>query len=345
MNQISKISPIMRDTRSRSTTDKTSLPSEFSDQTAWATWLYFVDEMTQSDVAKAIGVSRVTVIKLLNDAKTRGLVNVRINPSLTAHVQTSRRLAEVYNLNSAMIVPENPNRPMIKQLGDAGAHLLLDGLTKGDVVGVAWGKTVLSAIQSMKLEEPVSDLTVVQVAASPTGLSADFSPELCVSLCANNLGARSVTLMAPALLSSPELKAMLLNEPTIRNQMDVIRSANKVIFGVGELSRDATLSESELHSAATIEKMAKSGSVGALLGRFVDDKGVEMTGPTHDRMLGLSLDELRSIPVRICLAGGKEKCSAILATLRGGFATDLVIDLPTAKMLIEATENDTGKRT
>ena len=29
----------------------------------------------------------------------------------------------------------------------------------------------------------------------------------------------------------------------IRNQMDVIRSANKVIFGVGQLSEDATTGE------------------------------------------------------------------------------------------------------
>lgn len=338
MNRISKITPYMTSRPPSSASGKPMPPVEFSDQTAWAAWLYFVDEMTQSDVAKALGVSRVTVVKLLNDAKERGLVNVRINPSLAARVKTSRLLAETYRLNSAIVVPENPQRPMIKQLGDASAFLLLDGLTKGDVVGVAWGKTVLAAIEIMQLEQPVDDLTVVQVAASPNGLSADFSPELCVSLCANKLGARSVSLMAPALLSSPELKAMLLNEPTIRNQMDVIRSANKVIFGVGQLSADATLRESELHSAATIDKMVKSGCVGALLGRFIDDNGAEMTGPTHDRMLGLSLDELRSIPKRVCIAGGKDKFAAILATLRGRFVTDLIIDLPTAEMLIEAAE-------
>ena len=121
-------------------------------------------------------------------------------------------------------------------------------------MGVAWGKTVLSAIESMQIEETVDNLIVVQVAASPNGLSADFSPELCVSLCANKLGARSVSLMAPAILSSPELKAMLLSEPAIRHQMDVIRSANKVIFGVGQLSEDATIRESQLHPVATIEK-------------------------------------------------------------------------------------------
>ena len=338
MNRINKINPTMTDARFSSHSGKSMPPVEFSDHTAWAAWLYFVDEMTQNEVAQAIGVSRVTVIKLLNDAKERGLVNVRINPTLATRVKTSRLMAEVYGLNSAIVVPENPNRPMIKQLGDAAAFLLLDGLTAGDVVGVAWGKTVLSAIESMQIEETVDNLTVVQVAASPNGLSADFSPELCVSLCANKLGARSVSLMAPALLSSPELKAMLLSEPAIRNQMDVIRSANKVIFGVGQLSEDATIRESELHSAATIEKMAQSGAVGALLGRFIDDSGIEMTGHTHDRMLGLSLDELRRIPNRVCIAGGKNKFAAILATLRGGFVTDLVIDLPTAEMLIEAAQ-------
>ena len=84
--------------------------------------------------------------------------------------------------------------------------------------------------------------------------------------------------------------------------------------------------------------MAQSGAVGALLGRFIDDSGGEMTGYTHDRMLGLSLDELRRIPNRVCIAGGKNKFAAILATLRGGFVTDLVIDLPTAEMLIEAAK-------
>ena len=340
MNRINNITPCM--TKDDSTSDagatKPKVPLEFSDLTAWAAWLYFVDGMTQSDVAKAIGVSRVTIIKLLNDAKERGLVTIRINPILAARVDTSRRLAETFGLNSAVIVPENPQRPLIEQLGDAGAFLLQDGLHRGDVVGVAWGKTVLSAIESMRLEKPVEDLTVVQVAASPNGLSADFSPELCVSLCANKLGARSVSLMAPALLSSPELKAMLLNEPSIRNQMDVIRSANKVLFGVGQLSGDATIRESELHSTATIKKMLKSGAVGALLGRFIDRDGVEMTGPTHDRMLGLSLDELRRISNRICLAGGPDKTAAILATLRGGFITDLVIDLPTAERLLREIE-------
>ncbi|MBV6656916.1 MAG: sugar-binding transcriptional regulator [Devosiaceae bacterium] len=315
-----------------------AVPSEFADIMVWAAWLYFVDAMTQSDVAKTIGVSRVTVIKLLNEAKEKGLVNIEFNPVLAARVETSRRLAKAFDLNSAFVIPDNAERPLVERLGDAGAYLVQDGLQAGDVIGVAWGRTVLAAIRNLGLDQPIDDLTVVQVAASPNGLSADFSPELCVSLCANNLGARSVTLMAPALLSTPELKAMLLNEPSIRKQMAVIRSANKVLFGVGELTDGATVYTSELHSADALDQMVKTGAVGVVSGRFLDADGNEMPGPNHDRMLGLSIDELRGIPIRICVAGGLDKTRAILAALRGGLITDLVIDLATAEALMAQVE-------
>ena len=112
-------------------------------------------------------------------------------------------------------------------------------------------------------------------------------------------------------------------------------SANKVVFGVGELTAEATLRTSGLYSLEGVDNMIKAGAVAAILGRFVAPDGKEMIGPTHDRMLGLTLDELRAIPKRICLAGGPQKTAAILAALRGGLVTDLVTDLETAKILMQ----------
>ena len=189
-----------RPTRPRHERDRPSLPAEFPDIVSWAAWLYFVDELTQSEVAEAIGVSRVTVIRLLNDAKEKGLVSVRINPQLASRVGISRRISEIWGLNSTIVVPDNPRISLVEQIGQAGAFVLVDSLKPGDVIGVAWGRTVLAATHSIELEAPIPDLTVVQVSASPNGLSADFSPELCVSLTANKLGARSVNLMAPAIV-------------------------------------------------------------------------------------------------------------------------------------------------
>jgi DNA-binding transcriptional regulator LsrR (DeoR family) len=310
-------------------------PIEFPDAITWAAWLYFVDEMTQSEVAEAIGVSRVTVMKMLNDAKRAGIVSIKIRPKIASRVSVSRELAAYYGLNSVMIVPENPTIPLTERLGKAGAFALMDNLVPHDVVGIAWGKTVLSVAQNVRLDSPVENITVVSVSASPNGLSADFSPELCAALFANNLEARSVNLLAPAIVSSAELRAMLLNEPSIRAQLDVIRSANKVVFGVGDLNSGATVRGSELYSAKTIDELVENGAAAVILGTFLDGEGGEMASPTHDCTIGIGLDEFAAIPQRLCVAGGTAKIEAIRATLMGGYATDLITDFQTASMLLE----------
>ena len=311
------------------------IPTEFPDVTTWAAWLYFIDKITQNEVAKIIGVSRATVIKLLDDAKKTGIASVSINPKIATKISTSRELAKKYKINSVMIVPNNPKKQLIDQIGKAAAFTLVEELKEKDVIGIAWGKTVLAMAKNINLQKQFQQLTVVQVCASPNGLSADFSPELCASLCSNNLNARSVNLMAPAIVSSSELKNMLLEEPSIKAQMQMIKSANKVVFGVGILKKGATIRHSELHTQKTIDNMIKKGAVAAILGRFINKNGNEIKEPTHHRTMGITLNELKAIPSRLCLAGGTSKVNAIKATLNGGFVTDLIIDLNTARRLIE----------
>jgi len=51
-------------------------------------------------------------------------------------------------------------------------------------------------------------------------------------------------------------------------------------------------------------------------------------------MIGLTLPEIDRIPMRICLAGGAAKASAIRATLDGGHATILITDELAARALV-----------
>ena len=49
-------------------------------------------------------------------------------------------------------------------------------------------------------------------------------------------------------------------------------------------------------------------------------------GPLNRRLVGISFDSLRRIPIRIGLAAGKDKATAVRAALRSGFVTALVVD-------------------
>ncbi len=309
------------------------VPAAFDDAVIWAAWLYYVDQLNQFDVATTLRVSRATVVNLLQEARERGVVNIRLRSDLVARTGLARGLAARFGLAEALVIPRGGDGHLVDRLGEAAARLLGDQLRPGDVIGAAWGRTVLAAARAISLPEPVTPLTVVQVAGSSTA-SEDFSPELCTSLLATRLCARCVNLLAPALLSSAELRDQLMAEPMLVHQIELVRSATRILFGVGDLAAAGTLRKSGYASAETVARYVEAGATGAIVGRFIDARGQPVPGELDRRMVGLTLDELRAVPVRIAVAGGVGKLDAIRATLVGGHVTHLVTDADTAGTLL-----------
>lgn len=311
----------------------TSVPTEFDDAVVWAAWLYYADELTQSEIAKKLHVSRATIVNYLQEARERGIVSVNISPRAGGRTRVARALLERYGLKGAFVIPMGEEANLVKRLGDAGARVLADQIEDGDTIGVAWGRTVLAAADRIALTRPLDNLTVVQVCGSSTG-EPDFSAELCTSLLSNRINARCVNLLAPAVLSTPELKAMLLAEPVLQKQMALVHSANRILFGVGDIGPGATVRASGIVSRAEVDDYIDRGAVGVILGRFIDRHGRPIGGAHDERMVGITLEELKHVPSRICVAGGATKIQAIAATLEAGYATHFVTDIATGEALL-----------
>ena len=48
-----------------------NVPPEFEDALVWVAWLYYADQLTQSEIAQVLKVSRATIVKMLQDARER----------------------------------------------------------------------------------------------------------------------------------------------------------------------------------------------------------------------------------------------------------------------------------
>ena len=312
-----------------------SVPAEFDDPLTWVAWLYYADQLTQTEIADILKVSRATVVKLLQDARERGIVTIRLNIEASTRTQLSRAIAQKYGLEAVHLIPALRRGPLPARLGDAGARVLADLLRPGDIIGVAWGRTVLAVAKAMPMPERPEPYTVVQICGSSPGGTAEFSPELCSSLLASRLSARCANLLAPAVLSSAKLRDQLLGEPSLVGQFKLIRSANRIVFGIGDLGPSATVRASELVSDAVIDSYIAKGAVGVVIGRFVDAEGHQIEGELDDRMVGVNLKELKTMPGRLCVAGGREKIVAIRAVLKGGYVNRLVTDVETAGELLK----------
>lgn len=313
-------------------------PAEFDgDPIVWAAWLYYEERMTQEEVADQLGVSRASVVNFLQEARDRGIVTIAV---ASRHLQTvglARELCDTFGLANCLVVPDDGGRlPSYERIGKAGARLLIEQLQPDDILGVSWGRTVQSLSTSLP-ELHLPGVAVVQIAGSSIG-TADFSPELCTSNIANRIGARCINLHAPGIVSTPQIKKLFMQEPALIETFAIIRSCNKVLFGVGGVDRAGTAMRSGYMTPEKIAPYLKRGAVGVIAGRCLDREGRPVLGALDEQIIGLSLAEIAKVPERICVAGGIDKADAIRAALRGGYATVLVTDEATAQALLVQSE-------
>jgi dihydroxyacetone kinase-like protein len=83
------------------------------------------------------------------------------------------------------------------------------------------------------------------------------------------------------------------------------------------------------------------GDIGA---RYFDAQGMPVECDVNDRVVGLTLDELRRVPLRIVAAGGRDKDRAIHAALRTGLISVLVTDAGTASRVLAVHRKEVGPR-
>src|SRR6186713_2885894 len=70
-----------------------------------AAWLYYIEGLTQEDVATSMGVSRAKVIRLLAGARDHGIVHIRIEAKGSEQLALERRLIETFGLSEAVVAP------------------------------------------------------------------------------------------------------------------------------------------------------------------------------------------------------------------------------------------------
>ncbi|WP_349364988.1 MAG: sugar-binding transcriptional regulator [Roseitalea porphyridii] len=303
-----------------------------------AAWLYYHDGLNQNEIAARLKVSRATVVNYLQEARERGYINITLAAEPFTNHRIAHELCGMFDLRAAYVLPDGAGGELeqFERAVRGAANWLPSLLAPGDRLGVAWGKTIYDTADQI---EPVTipDLEVIQLVgsmATPYG----FSAEVCSSNVARKLGAKCVNLHVPALLSTPEIAATLRKEAIIAAQLEAIDRCNKTLFAVGSCDHDSHIVTSGIASHADLDWYVAHGAAGVLCGRFIDADGEPVRGPLDERMIGVEPTALRGKQTGLLVSVGHEKTVAMLAALRGGYATHLVTSRTTAEHLLSLAE-------
>ena len=298
-----------------------------------AAWLYYIEGMTQSDVAKSLGINRIMVNRLLAEAKKRREVIIKINSELSELVKLQQDLKDCFNLNDAIIAPlESDQNDPTAVIAAAAGNYVSNCIRSDMTIGVGWGKT-LNAMLSYLDSRPVSGMRVISLLGG-IAQAKHFNPAEFAWQFAQHFEAEGYLIPAPAVVDSAQTKHALLENCGLEQVFQLAESCDAVIFSCGGITELTTSYRSGHISESTRHDLISSGAVGDCLYHFLDRHGQLIEHSVNKRSISMPIERLKLIPEKILISGGEEKIAILHSTLRSLQPTVLITDERSAKALL-----------
>lgn len=297
-------------------------------------WLYYHEGLNQNAIAERLNISRASVVNYLSHARAEGWVRLYLGSDVFLGHELADALCKTYGLQQALVVPDDPTdvTGARARVTRAAADWLPRLLESGDRLGVSWGETVLQMVQQVA-HQPMEDLTVVQLLGSRPAASS-FAAEACTASLALRLSGQLVNLHVPLLLSSESLRDALCAEPEVARQVAALSGCNKTVFACGTLDSNAHAVRAGIIERENIDELRARGAIGVLCGRLIDATGASVQAPVEDRMIGVTLDQMKNKDMSLLIAAGEDRALPASAALRGGYATHLATNVQIAEELL-----------
>ncbi|MCD8351578.1 MAG: hypothetical protein LUC93_13300 [Planctomycetaceae bacterium] len=295
-------------------------------------WYYYIENLTQQKVSELLGISRMRVIRLLEKARTTGVIQFNIRKDSSRRMESEKALADRYTLKDAFIVPDasEPTQAAINaNIARAAAMYINDRLENNRFINIGYGDTpsrVLNVLATMA-EEPISCISL-------TGGVNNYLP----NMQSNVFNARLYLLPAPLIVSSREMVEAIRGESSVQEIYRMLSPSAFSVIGIGGLNENATIFKGGILNHNEMLFLKRQGAVGDVLSHFLDARGGLVDTDIEEKLISTPLPTLKSLDNVIGVAAGSAKVEAIRAALLGEYLDVLITDEDTAEALLALAE-------
>ena len=302
----------------------------------------YKDGRSQEEIAREFGLSRPKVQRLLERARSSGVVDIHIEVPAGLNLELEKQLIDTFGLTDAIVSPGRHDPDAQREaVARSAARYLERRLSDGAVVAVSHGRDIGEVSRFFRSERRVDCVFVSAMGGSPN-VDAPTSPnEICRAL-AEKSGGRAASLYAPAYVESSDVRDSLLEQDAVRQTLDIAATAGVALVGIGGADDGCTMIRSGCLSLAEMARLRDQGAVGDVLGNYVDIEGGVIAAPHSDRLVALSIDQLRRTETVIAVASEAEKPAAILGVLRARVIDVLIVDEGNAAAVLRLAQESRG---
>jgi DNA-binding transcriptional regulator LsrR (DeoR family) len=292
---------------------------------------YYLDGATKSDIAAELGLSRFKVARLLDQARATGVVRIELDSPGHLNLESSVRLSAAYNLRHSVVIdgPEDDDQLLRTSVGRAAGDLLVEIVEPGDVLGLAWARSVMAMRASLTR---LARCDVVQLTGALS--LQDESPLGLVRDVARLSAGRAYVYHAPMILPDTATARVLRTQTEVARAVSKFPEVTKAVVGVGAW-RQGLSTVADALTEQERRKMYDLGVRSELSGVQLDAEGNTVTTALTKRLIGIDANRLRNVSEVIGVVYGVAKAEAVHAALRGGFVTSLVTHNAMARELLQ----------
>ncbi len=299
--------------------------------------MYYERDMTQNAIADELGVSRVKVYRLLKQAREENVVQIIIDWPIKRNPLLEEQLRQRFGLKDARVLENshrNPNAEL-RRLGQLSARYLEQYLNTSATVAVCLGHSTYEVINAIR-PDVRGRVQIAQAMGSMPRIMQELDSAVLARQLAHKVNGEVHYLSSPLIVDSAEAAAVVRNQRDIQRALTTARIADIALLGIGQLDPNISMYvKAGFVSADEMRQLSQEGAVGDLAGYIFTLHGELHPCLLNQRVIAITMDELRQIPTTLAVAMGSEKTRAILGALRTGAIKVLCTDDETANRVLE----------
>jgi DNA-binding transcriptional regulator LsrR (DeoR family) len=309
-------------------------------------YLYFVEGKSQTEISEDLGIYRTTISRMVTQAKEEGIVNIEIKEydvgifALEEYVQSKFGMKRVEIVSNEYYETQES---LMDDIAKRAATLIRNTIREKDIVGISWGTSLSKMVEKI---EPryVKNVSFCPLAGGPSHINARYHVNTLVYEMARIFHGKSTFINAMVVQETEQLAFGILKSKYFEELLMLWNALDVAIVGIGGELDHNTSQWRDLLTEDDYSILEREGAIGELCCRFFNSGGEIVHTQLQERIIGITLEQLASVPKSIAVAQGENKAQAILAILKKGYVNHLVTDRKTILKVLELDEDEEGKR-
>ncbi len=294
--------------------------------------LYYLEGLSQSEIAKKMYISRPQVSRILSEAREKNIVSITVKDPFSEAYKLADDIKNKFHLSDVLVVDTYGKEPL-RAIAEELSRVVSSKVRPGDYIGISAGKT-LAMCSSYTMIHNSEDLKFIPLLAGATSRGIDWYANNNCRRFSERLNAGHMVLSTPMVIREEKIRKELINNPAIKPVFEAYEKLDIIITGIGQTTTESSLSQCDISNEEILTAHQK-GAQAIIAGSFIDAEGNEILKEQSDMFLGAKIRHIKKCPCVIAAAEGLGKTEAIRAALKGGIIDIFCTNSETARELLQ----------